>query len=344
MRFVGRGRTVADAEALGDDAPLSGTRAQCSTRSPRSGSRSSSMPGGLVHGRLVHGHRIVASRRGSARAECGEAGAGDRITAASGAYRDETLRRIGASAADGVAYERLAGGLLSPPRAARRSERHREERARPGVAVAVRRLGRRCRWCWSRSLMPQHLDLVRRFVAPTRSGSAHGIATELMIVSADVGHGPRSLVGAGRDAVGAGPARQVGKRAGIFVRDAHARRRRPHAAEERRQNRRERAVAERCSNGSRVATRRRLAGAAASARTRRPPRRCGDRARRTPPWSADNGHGGFAADLREYVIDSRRTRMTPAPWTNVIANADFGTLVSESGSASTWSENAHEFR
>ena len=36
--------------------------------------------------------------------------------------------------------------------------------------------------------------------------------------------------------------------------------------------------------------------------------------------------------------------MTPAPWVNVIANPDFGTLVSESGSASTWSENAHEFR
>src|SRR6202049_1525459 len=36
--------------------------------------------------------------------------------------------------------------------------------------------------------------------------------------------------------------------------------------------------------------------------------------------------------------------MTPAPWTNVIANPGFGTLVSESGSASTWSENAHEFR
>ena len=36
--------------------------------------------------------------------------------------------------------------------------------------------------------------------------------------------------------------------------------------------------------------------------------------------------------------------MTPAPWVNVIANPDFGTLVSESGSATTWSENAHEFR
>ena len=36
--------------------------------------------------------------------------------------------------------------------------------------------------------------------------------------------------------------------------------------------------------------------------------------------------------------------MTPAPWVNVLANPSFGTLVSESGSANTWSENAQEFR
>jgi cellobiose phosphorylase len=57
-----------------------------------------------------------------------------------------------------------------------------------------------------------------------------------------------------------------------------------------------------------------------------------------------NGFGGYAPDRREYVIVTSMERMTPAPWTNVIANPEFGTLVSESGSASSWSENAHEFR
>ena len=57
-----------------------------------------------------------------------------------------------------------------------------------------------------------------------------------------------------------------------------------------------------------------------------------------------NGFGGFTADGREYVVATSAVRMTPAPWVNVIANPDFGTLVSESGSATTWSENAHEFR
>lgn len=59
---------------------------------------------------------------------------------------------------------------------------------------------------------------------------------------------------------------------------------------------------------------------------------------------AFNGFGGFAPDGREYRITTAAGRMTPAPWVNVIANPDFGTLVSESGSATTWSENAHEFR
>ncbi len=58
----------------------------------------------------------------------------------------------------------------------------------------------------------------------------------------------------------------------------------------------------------------------------------------------DNGLGGFTRDGREYVIVLEPGEMTPAPWVNVIANPHFGTVVSESGSAYTWTENAHEFR
>ena len=58
----------------------------------------------------------------------------------------------------------------------------------------------------------------------------------------------------------------------------------------------------------------------------------------------DNGMGGFTADGREYVIRSRAGARTPAPWVNVLANPNFGSVVSESGQAYTWAENAHEFR
>jgi cellobiose phosphorylase len=57
-----------------------------------------------------------------------------------------------------------------------------------------------------------------------------------------------------------------------------------------------------------------------------------------------NGIGGFTPDGKEYVITTAQDQMTPAPWVNVLANPHFGTIISESGLAYTWSENAHEFR
>jgi len=56
-----------------------------------------------------------------------------------------------------------------------------------------------------------------------------------------------------------------------------------------------------------------------------------------------NGLGGFTPDGREYVITTTPGRVTPAPWVNVLANPQFGTVLSESGAAYTWAENAHEF-
>ncbi len=58
----------------------------------------------------------------------------------------------------------------------------------------------------------------------------------------------------------------------------------------------------------------------------------------------NNGFGGFTPDGREYVILLREGQTTPAPWVNVLANPNFGTVVSEQGSAYTWAENCHEFR
>jgi cellobiose phosphorylase len=57
-----------------------------------------------------------------------------------------------------------------------------------------------------------------------------------------------------------------------------------------------------------------------------------------------NGLGGFTRDGREYIISTTERQVTPAPWVNVLANPHFGTVISESGQAYTWSENAHEFR
>jgi cellobiose phosphorylase len=57
-----------------------------------------------------------------------------------------------------------------------------------------------------------------------------------------------------------------------------------------------------------------------------------------------NGMGGFTRDGREYIIDLPPGHHTPAPWVNVIANSRLGTVVSETGSAYTWYDNAQLFR
>ena len=57
-----------------------------------------------------------------------------------------------------------------------------------------------------------------------------------------------------------------------------------------------------------------------------------------------NGFGGFSPDGREYQIRLTKEQNTPAPWANVIANDNFGSVISESGQAYTWFENAHEYR
>ncbi len=55
-----------------------------------------------------------------------------------------------------------------------------------------------------------------------------------------------------------------------------------------------------------------------------------------------NGIGGFSADGREYVISLRPGLATPAPWINVVANANFGFHVAAEGSGYTWSVNSRE--
>jgi len=66
----------------------------------------------------------------------------------------------------------------------------------------------------------------------------------------------------------------------------------------------------------------------------------------------DNGIGGFSKDGREYKIfmndypklGREIGQQPPAPWINVIANQNFGFLISESGSGYTWSINSGENR
>ena len=92
-----------------------------------------------------------------------------------------------------------------------------------------------------------------------------------------------------------------------------------------------------------VATSRTPAFAAAE-----PPEPAGSRASdppiTQPAMTLANGLGGFTGDGRAYTIVLEGDQETPLPWANVIANPRFGTIVTASGSAHTWSENSRENR
>ena len=63
-----------------------------------------------------------------------------------------------------------------------------------------------------------------------------------------------------------------------------------------------------------------------------------------PPLTLANGIGGFADEGRTYAIVLEGDQETPAPWANVISNPGFGTILSGSGSATTWCGNSRENR
>jgi cyclic beta-1,2-glucan synthetase len=59
-----------------------------------------------------------------------------------------------------------------------------------------------------------------------------------------------------------------------------------------------------------------------------------------PKLLFDNGTGGFFGE--DYVIHLRDHKTTPVPWSNVIANPNFGCLTTESGGGYTWCQNSRE--
>ena len=63
-----------------------------------------------------------------------------------------------------------------------------------------------------------------------------------------------------------------------------------------------------------------------------------------PRLEMANGFGGFGEGGRTYEIVLDGDRETPHPWANVLANPGFGSLVTASGAAMTWSSNSRENR
>ncbi len=308
-RFIGRGRSSADPQALDNGGSLSGSAgpvldAIAAIRVPFI-----LQPGASVTIDWITG---VAANR-DACVSLARAVENERASAAileqAGAYRASTLQALQASGADALLFTKMAAAVLYADAGLRADAN----------VIAQNRRGQSDLWKFSisgdvaivllRVSDPERLELVAQLVQAHAYWQAHGIESELAILCAGGTDRDPTLVDQVRTLFDSIPgAASLDKPGGIFVLDD--------AQLEADDRILLQSVARIVVSDT--------AGTLAEQVTGR--------------------KNGFTPDAHEYVITSSTAQMTPAPWINVIANPDFGTLVSESGSAATWSENAHEFR
>jgi cellobiose phosphorylase len=345
MRFIGRGSTIADPQAMRGSAALSGSQ------------------GSVLDPIVAIRYRImldpeesatinIVTGIGETRDVClglvekyQDRHLADRVFDLAWTHSQVVLRQINATEADAQLYGQLASSVIYA---------NSSLRAEPGVLIKNRR-GQSGLWGYAISgdlpivLLqikdPANIDLVRQLVQAHAYWRLKGLAVDLVIWNEDHAGYRQLLHDQIMGLIAAGlEAHVMDRPGGIFVRPA-----------------------DQISNEDRIllqtvarAIITDSRGTLAEQINRRGlvevtvPRLTPTRIRRAEPSPAAalprhdliffNGLGGFTPDGREYVITTAQGQVTPAPWVNVLANPHFGTVISESGLAYTWSENAHEFR
>ena len=342
-RFIGRGNTVADPQAM-RETTLSGAQ------------------GSVLDPIVAIRHRITLEPEESAtinivtgisdtRELClglvekyQDRRLADRVFDLAWTHSQVVLRQLNVTEADAQLYERLAGSVIYA---------NPSLRADPSVLLQNRR-GQSGLWGYAISgdlpivllqiADPAHIDLVRQLVQAHAYWRLKGLAVDLVIWNEDHAGYRQMLHDLIMGLVAAVETTAAERLGGIFVRPADQ-----ISGEDRILIQ---SVARAILTDSR--------GTLAAQINRRalpptaPPLFRPTRASRAAPVPVVplppreliffNGLGGFTADGREYVITTTPIQVTPAPWVNVLANPHFGTVISESGRSYTWSENAHEFR
>ena len=344
MRFIGRGRTVAAPEALRENGSLSGTA------------------GSVLDPIVAIRYRVTLDPDQSATIDL-VSGIGDTRDIALGLvqkYQDQRLadrvfdlawthsqvclRQINATPADVQLYGRLAGSILYANASLRAD----------ASILSQNRRGQSGLWSHAVSgdvpivLLqisdPANLELVRQMVQAHAYWRLKGLTADLVIWNeARTGYRQEvqdhilGLIAAGVEA------HVVDRPGGIFIRPADQ------ISDE---DRILFQTVARVIISDRLGTLTEQLGRN-NAMPRRVPRFRPTRAHQAEPQLPPlprtdlisfNGVGGFTPDGHEYIITTAPGQATPAPWVNVLANPHFGTVISESGAAYTWGENAHELR
>jgi cellobiose phosphorylase len=293
---------------------------------------------------LVYGMAANAAQAEALAVKYGDRRFSDRVAGLATTHAQLVLGQLGATVADGQLYARLAGSVVFAGSLRR-------------VAPAVLAQNRRSQsGLWSYGISgdlpivlvgvadPDRLDLVRRALAAHAWWRGKGLVADLVIWNEDRSVYRQALHDRIMGLVAAGPsAGLVDRPGGVFVR------RLEQIAEE------DRILLQSAARVVVFDT----AGTLEQLGERRhrhlppPPRLMPVKSARNDPRGGlapardlqlANGIGGFTRDGREYIITLKPGATTPLPWVNVLANADFGTVVSESGAAYTWAGNCHDYR
>jgi len=268
---------------------------------------------------------------------------GDRAFELAWTHSQVTLRQLNATEADAQLYARLAGALIyaDPLR-----------RASPGVLRTNRR-GQNGLWSYGisgdaplvllRISENKKIDLVRQLVQAHSYWRMKGLTVELVILNEDVSVYRQSLYDEITNLISSGiEAPMLDKPGGIFVRRLEQ-----ISSEDRVLLQSVARIVLDDEDGTLSEQMEHRAILEPLVPLLVPSRSAFvDASPPLPPRELifGNGFGGFTRDGHEYVITLAPGQQTPAPWVNVLANPSFGTVVSESGSAYTWLDNAHEYR
>jgi cellobiose phosphorylase len=350
-RFIGRGRSLVNPQALGDCVRLSGSAGSVLDPIAAIRHRIVLEPQQSVTIDFVTGAAATREAAVSLASKYQDRNLADRVFDLAWSHSQVVLRQINASEADAQLYRRIAAAVLYADPALR---------ADPATLARNRR-GQSGLWGYSISgdlpmvLVqigdPANIELVRQLVQAHAYWRLKGLAVDLVIWNEDQAGYRQQLQEQILGLIAAGAeAHVVDKPGGIFVRRSEQM-----SDDERNliESVARAIITDRRGTLPEQLARRKAGDARAQYADL--PRFQVTRAHRSEPGGTDallshrdllfdNGMGGFLADGSEYVISPPAATLTPAPWCNVIANAEFGTVVSESGSACTWSENAQEFR
>ena len=344
LRFLGRGRTPSDPRAMREPGPLSGTEGSVLDPIVAIRGRYVLEPDETMTIDFVSGAAETRAACLGLVAKYQDRRLANRVFALASTHAQVVLRQLNASESDAQLYCRLAGSIIYA---------NRSLRADPAILAANRR-GQSGLWGYSVSgdlpiVLLQvgdaaHIELVRQLVQAHAYWRLKGLAVDLVIWNEDrVGYRQllqEQIIGL----IAAGVETNAPTRPGaIFVRPAEQ-----ISTEDRALFL---SVARAIITDSRGSLAEQIGGRPVTLLPVRftPSRVIPPVASAPGPPPRDdlaffNGLGGFTPDGHEYIVTTGPGMVTPAPWVNVLANAEFGTVVSESGSAYSWAANAREFR